>query len=83
MNPVRRDLASRVIRTDVPMIDVFNTLVGESEDPDLLGRRASPTTSCSPAIGVQADADVVVFGGIGLIYDDFHMFRSMRSRRPA
>jgi V/A-type H+/Na+-transporting ATPase subunit B len=27
-------------------------------------------------IGIQADADVVVFGGLGLIFDDYHFFRS-------
>jgi V/A-type H+-transporting ATPase subunit B len=27
-------------------------------------------------IGANADADVVVFGGIGLIFDDYHFFRS-------
>ena len=26
-------------------------------------------------IGIQADADVMVFGGMGLIFDDFYTFR--------
>ena len=26
--------------------------------------------------GIQADADVVVFGGMGLIFDDYHFFRT-------
>ncbi|MEM0926728.1 MAG: V-type ATP synthase subunit B, partial [Planctomycetota bacterium] len=25
--------------------------------------------------GIQADADIVVFGGLGLIFDDYHVFR--------
>ncbi|MEM8615164.1 MAG: V-type ATP synthase subunit B, partial [Cyanobacteria bacterium P01_H01_bin.105] len=27
-------------------------------------------------IGIQADADIVVFGGLGLIFDDYHFFRT-------
>ena len=27
-------------------------------------------------IGIQAKADIVVFGGLGLIFDDYHFFRS-------
>jgi V/A-type H+-transporting ATPase subunit B len=26
-------------------------------------------------IGIQADADVIVFGGMGLIFDDYYFFR--------
>ena len=27
-------------------------------------------------IGFQADADIVIFGGLGLIFDDYHFFRT-------
>jgi V/A-type H+-transporting ATPase subunit B len=27
-------------------------------------------------IGIQADAEIVVFGGMGLVFDDYHFFRS-------
>ncbi|MFW5834806.1 MAG: V-type ATP synthase subunit B, partial [Pseudomonadota bacterium] len=33
VNPARRALASRMIRTDVPMIDVFNSLVESQKIP--------------------------------------------------
>ncbi len=75
VNPMRRELASRVIRTDVPMIDLFNTLV-ESQKIPIFSVSGEPYDQLLARVGVQADADVVVFGGIGLIFDDFHMFKT-------
>ncbi|NVK42323.1 MAG: V-type ATP synthase subunit B [Oceanospirillaceae bacterium] len=75
VNPVRRVLASRMIRTDVPMIDVFNCLV-ESQKIPIFSVAGEPFNPLLARIGIQADADIVVFGGMGLIFDDFHAFRS-------
>jgi V/A-type H+-transporting ATPase subunit B len=75
VNPMRRDMASRMIRTDVPMIDVFNCLV-ESQKIPIFSVAGEPYNKLLARIGIQADADVVVFGGIGLIFDDFHLFRT-------
>ncbi|KIH77240.1 V/A-type H+-transporting ATPase subunit B [Geoalkalibacter ferrihydriticus] len=75
VNPMRRLLASRMIRTDVPMIDVFNTLV-ESQKIPIFSVSGEPYNNFLARIGIQADADVVVFGGMGLIFDDYHLFRS-------
>ncbi|WP_251978381.1 V-type ATP synthase subunit B [Salinicola avicenniae] len=74
VNPMARILASRMIRTDIPMIDVFNCLV-ESQKIPIFSVAGEPHNALLARIGIQADADVVVFGGIGLIYDDFHVFR--------
>ncbi|CBV42557.1 V-type ATP synthase subunit B [Halomonas elongata] len=74
VNPMARILASRMIRTDIPMIDVFNCLV-ESQKIPIFSVAGEPHNALLSRIAVQADADVVVFGGIGLIYDDFHTFR--------
>lgn len=74
-NPVRRALASRMIRTDVPMIDVFNSLV-ESQKIPIFSTAGEPHDALLARIGVQADADVVVFGGLGLTFDSFWSFRS-------
>lgn len=74
VNPARRILASRMIRTDVPMIDVFNCLV-ESQKIPIFSVAGEPYNQLLARIGAQADADVVVFGGIGLIFDDYHFFR--------
>lgn len=74
VNPTSRVLASRIIRTDVPMIDVFNCLV-ESQKIPIFSVAGEPYNKFLARIGVQADADVVIFGGLGLIFDDFYAFR--------
>lgn len=75
VNPMRRVVASEMIRTDVPMIDVFNCLV-ESQKIPIFSVAGEPFNPFLARIGIQADADVVIFGGIGLIYDDYHFFRT-------
>lgn len=74
-NPARRALASGMIRTDVPMIDVFNTLV-ESQKIPIFSTAGEPHNALLARIGIQADADVVVFGGLGLTFDEFWTFRT-------
>lgn len=75
VNPMRRVLASKMIRTDVPMIDVFNCLV-ESQKIPIFSVSGEPFNRFLARIGIQADADVVVFGGMGLIFDDYYFFRT-------
>ena len=74
VNPMRRILASKMIRTDVPMIDVFNCLV-ESQKLPIFSVPGEPFNAFLARIGIQADADIVVFGGLGLIFDDYYFFR--------
>lgn len=74
VNPQRRVLASKMVRTDIPMIDVFNCLV-ESQKIPVFSVAGEPYNQLIARIGIQADADIVVFAGIGLIYDDYHLFR--------
>jgi len=75
VNPMRRLLASRMIRTDVPMVDLFNCLV-ESQKIPIFSIAGEPYNPFLARIGIQADADIVVFGGLGLIFDDYHYFRT-------
>jgi len=75
VNPVRRVLASKMIRTDVPMIDMFNCLV-ESQKIPIFSVAGEPYNEFLARIGTQADADIVVFGGMGLVFDDYHFFRT-------
>ncbi len=75
VNPMRRLLASRMIRTDVPMVDLFNCLV-ESQKIPIFSVAGEPYNPFLARIGIQADADIVVFGGLGLIFDDYHYFRT-------
>ncbi|MBF0189024.1 MAG: V-type ATP synthase subunit B [Magnetococcales bacterium] len=75
VNPMRRALPSRMIMTDVPMIDLFNCLV-ESQKIPVFSVAGEPFNAFISRVGIQADADIVVFGGLGLIFDDYHFFRS-------
>ena len=75
VNPMKRVLASKMIRTNVPMIDLFNCLV-ESQKIPIFSISGEPYNQFLARIGIQADADIVVFAGLGLIFDDFHFFRS-------
>jgi len=75
VNPMKRVLASKMIRTDVPMIDLFNCLV-ESQKIPIFSVSGEPYNQFLARIGIQADADIVVFAGLGLIFDDYHFFRT-------
>ncbi len=75
VNPMLRVLPSKMIETEVPMIDLFNCLV-ESQKIPIFSVAGEPYNALLARIGFQADADIVVFGGLGLIFDDFHFFRT-------
>jgi V/A-type H+/Na+-transporting ATPase subunit B len=75
VNPTMRVLASKMIETEVPMIDLFNCLV-ESQKIPIFSVAGEPFNALLARIGFQADADIVVFGGMGLIFDDYHFFRT-------
>lgn len=80
VNPLMRSLPTRMIETEIPMIDLFNCLV-ESQKIPIFSTAGEPYNSLLARIGFQADADVVVFGGMGLIFDDLHFFRSAFEQR--
>jgi V/A-type H+-transporting ATPase subunit B len=71
-----RIMPERMIHTHVPMIDIFNCLV-ESQKIPIFSVAGEPYNELLARIGFQAEADVVVFGGLGLIFDDYHFFRSV------
>jgi V/A-type H+-transporting ATPase subunit B len=75
VNPCERIVPKTMIRTNVPMIDVFNCLV-ESQKIPIFSVSGEPYNPFLARIGIQADADIVVFGGLGLIFDDYHTFRT-------
>ena len=74
VNPCERIVPKKMIRTDVPMIDIFNSLV-ESQKIPIFSVSGEPFNPFLARIGIQADADIVVFGGLGLIFDDYYTFR--------
>lgn len=75
VNPKMRTVPRKMIETKVPMIDLFNCLV-ESQKIPIFSVAGEPYNALLARIGIQADADVIVFGGLGLIFDDYHYFRS-------
>jgi V/A-type H+-transporting ATPase subunit B len=75
VNPVTRELPHNMIETRVPMIDVFNCLV-ESQKIPIFSVAGEPYNQLLARVGIQASADVIVFGGLGLIFDDYHFFRT-------
>ncbi|MCH9680553.1 MAG: V-type ATP synthase subunit B [Deltaproteobacteria bacterium] len=74
VNPVRRVVPRRPIETGIPMIDVFNPLV-ESQKLPIFSEAGEPYNELLARIGLQARADVIVFGGIGLKFDESIFFR--------
>lgn len=74
VNPSKRILADRMMRTNIPMIDMFNTLVVSQKLP-IFSISGEPYNQLLARIAMQADADVIVLGGMGLKYDDFLYFK--------
>ena len=74
VNPTKRILANRMLRTNIPMIDMFNTLVVSQKLP-IFSISGEPYNHLLARIALQADADVIVLGGMGLKYDDFLYFK--------
>jgi V/A-type H+-transporting ATPase subunit B len=75
VNPVTRVVPTKMIRTNVPMIDVFNCLV-ESQKIPIFSVAGEPHNQLLARIAIQADADIIAFGGLGLIFDDYYFFRT-------
>jgi len=73
VNPVRRRLPESMIQTGIPMIDVFNTLV-ESQKLPIFSAAGEPYNEVLARVGLQADADVILLGGMGLRHDDYLTF---------
>ena len=74
VNPVRRIIPNKMIRTGIPMIDVFNSLV-ESQKLPIFSIAGEPYNELLARIAIQAEVDIIVLGGMGLKYDDYLFFR--------
>lgn len=82
VNPIKRILANRMMRTNIPMIDMFNTLVVSQKLP-IFSISGEPYNQLLARIAMQAEADVIVLGGMGLKYDDFLYFKDALSKGGA
>ena len=74
VNPSKRIIPKNMIRTGIPMIDMFNTLV-ESQKLPIFSASGEPYNKLLSRIALQAEVDVIILGGMGLKYDDYLEFR--------
>ncbi|MBS0620773.1 MAG: V-type ATP synthase subunit B [Verrucomicrobia bacterium] len=72
-NPVRRIIPRDLVRTNIPMIDVFNCLVKSQKIP-IFSIAGEPYNALLMRIANQTNADVVIIGGMGLRFDDYQAF---------
>lgn len=75
LNPVVRLVPSKPMWTGVPMIDLFNTLVKSQKIPIFANPREQYNKLLAQ-IAKGAQADVIIFAGIGLKFDEFAYFKS-------
>ncbi len=75
VNPARRIIPSEMIRTNIPMIDIFNSLVKSQKLP-IFSVSGEPYNELLARIALQAEADLIILGTIGLKYDEYMFFRN-------
>ncbi|MCX7948920.1 MAG: V-type ATP synthase subunit B [Treponemataceae bacterium] len=74
VNPSKRIIPRRMIRTGIPMIDLFNTLVVSQKLP-IFSVSGEPYNELLARIAMQAEVDIIILGGMGLKYDDYLYFK--------
>ena len=62
-----------MVRTNIPMIDVFNCLVKSQKIP-IFSVAGEPYNGLLMRISNQTDVDVVIIAGMGLRFDDYQAF---------
>ena len=75
VNPAKRIIPNRMIRTNIPMIDVFNSLVVSQKLP-IFSVSGEPYNELLARIALQAEVDMIILGGIGLKYEEYMYFRN-------
>ena len=76
VNPAKRIIPRKMIRTGIPMIDIFNTLV-ESQKLPIFSVAGEPYNELLARIALQAEVDLIVLGGMGLKHDDYLFFKDI------
>jgi V/A-type H+-transporting ATPase subunit B len=82
VNPEKRIIPRRMIRTGIPMIDLFNSLV-ESQKLPIFSVAGEPYNELLARIAIQAEVDIIVLGGMGLKHDDYLFFRDALEAKGA
>ena len=75
VNPIKRRRPDQMVHTGIPMIDIFNSLV-ESQKLPIFSVAGEPYNELLARVGLQAKADVILLGGMGLRHDDYLKFRT-------
>jgi V/A-type H+/Na+-transporting ATPase subunit B len=75
VNPSKRIIPRNMIKTNIPMIDVFNSLV-ESQKLPIFSVSGEPYNELLARIALQAEVDLIVLGGIGLKHDQYIYFKT-------
>jgi V/A-type H+-transporting ATPase subunit B len=70
VNPVKRIIPRDMIRTNIPMIDVFNSLVKSQKLP-IFSVSGEPYNELLSRIALQTEVDLIIIGGIKLKYDQY------------
>lgn len=82
VNPTKRVIPNKMVRTGIPMIDVFNSLV-ESQKLPIFSIAGEPYNELLARIAIQAEVDAIILGGMGLKYDDYLFFRDVLEEQGA
>lgn len=82
VNPVKRIIAKKMLRTNIPMIDIFNSLV-ESQKIPIFSIPGEPYNELLARIATQADADIIILGTMGIKYDDYLFFKDTLTKTGA
>jgi V/A-type H+-transporting ATPase subunit B len=82
VNPAKRIIPRKMVRTGIPMIDLFNTLV-ESQKLPIFSVAGEPYNQLLARIALQAEVDVIILGGMGLKHDDYLFFRDTLEEQGA
>jgi len=82
VNPVKRIIPNKMVRTGIPMIDVFNSLV-ESQKLPIFSIAGEPYNDLLARIAIQAEVDIIILGGMGLKHDDYLFFRDILEENGA
>ena len=74
-NPARRIVPKKMVRTGIPMIDLFNTLV-ESQKLPIFSVSGEPYNELLSRIALQAEVDMIILGCMGIKHDNYLNFKN-------
>lgn len=81
-NPTKRIVPKRFVKTNIPMIDMFNALVISQKIP-IFSIPGEPYNELLARIASQTNADIIILGGMGLKFDDYQFFKDHFTRTGA